>query len=55
MRKGAICDLHQAVELIDGCEADREADQAELLELSRRLRKLAERLSTQAVLKVSEL
>ena len=55
MRKGAICDLRQAAELIDRCEADNQPDQAELDEMSLRLRRLAERLSVEAVLKVAEL
>ena len=54
MRKGAIRDLREAAELIDLCEVDNRPDQAELEEMSLRLRLLAERLSTEAVLKVAE-
>lgn len=54
MRKGAIHDLRQAAELIDKCEVDHRPDQAELEEMSSRLRDLAQRLSAEAVLKVAE-
>ena len=54
MRKGAIHDLRQAAELIDKCEVDNRPDQAELEEMSLRLRGLAHRLSAEAVLKVAE-
>ena len=54
MRKGAIDDLRQAAELIDKCEMDSGPDQAELEEMSSRLRSLAARLSVEAVLKVAE-
>ncbi len=54
MRKGAIHDLRQAAELIDKCEVDNRPDQAELEEMSLRLRDLAHRLSAEAVLKVAE-
>ncbi len=54
MRKGAIHDLRHAAELIDRCEIDNWPDQAELEDMSLRLRVLAERLSVEAVLKVAE-
>lgn len=54
MRRGAIRDLRHAAELIDRCEVENRPDQAELEEMSLRLRRLAERLSTEAVLKVAE-
>lgn len=54
MRKGAIHDLRHAAELIDKCEVDNRPDQAELEEMSSRLRDLAQRLSAEAVLKVAE-
>lgn len=54
MRKGAIDDLRQAAELIEKCEMDRGPDQAELEEMSSRLRSMAARLSVEAVLKVAE-
>ena len=55
MRKGAIHDLRHAAELIDKCEIEHRPDQAELEEMSFRLRQLAQRLSVEAVLKVAEL
>lgn len=54
MRKGAICDLRHAAELINRCEIENRPDQAELEAISLRLKYLAERLSTEAVLKVAE-
>ena len=54
MRKGAICDLRHAAELIDRCEVENQSDQAELEEMALRLRSLTERLSVEAVLKVAE-
>lgn len=54
MRKGAINDLRHAAELIEKCETDSGPDQAELEEMSSRLRSLAARLSVEAVLKVAE-
>lgn len=54
MRKGAIIDLRQAAELIDKCEAEDDPTQAELEEISIRLRDLVQQLSTEAVLKVAE-
>ena len=55
MRKGAIHDLRHAAELIDKCEVENRPEQAELEEMSFRLRQLAERLSAEAVLKVAEI
>ena len=54
MRRGAIRDLKHAADLIDRCEVEHRPDQAELEDMSFRLRQLAERLSTEAVLKVAE-